>query len=284
MRAFRIQRRVALATVGAMLAIIGGSSPVAAAPPSNDGIAGARVVGALPYSDGPYSTTEATSVATDPTFCGAPPGNPDQATVWYSFIPSATGSYAATTFGSDYDTTLYVGTSNGAGGINVIGCIDDTNGLQSAVQWDASAGVTYLIAVGTCCGGGTLPGGGGSLVFNVAVAPPAPTVDVTIDPSGTITKYGQITVHGTITCANASPTFVFVSANLVYGRVSLSGFGSMDDIPCDGTTHTWSSDLSSQESKPFKGANISVDAFTEVCGPILCVDAFESAPNVKLRR
>ena len=51
--------------------------------------------------------------------------DPDRATVWYSFTPDADGDYLADTFGSDYDTTLYVGTPDGAGGIDVIGCIDD---------------------------------------------------------------------------------------------------------------------------------------------------------------
>src|SRR6476620_146946 len=59
MSASRVRWHVALATVAAMLAVLAGSSPVAAAPPSNDDIAGATVVGALPYTDGPHDTSEA---------------------------------------------------------------------------------------------------------------------------------------------------------------------------------------------------------------------------------
>jgi len=173
-----------LASVGAVAIVMSAlAAPVSAAPPGNDSISSPTVVGALPYSDGPHDTTEATTGATDPTTCF---GEPDRATVWYSFTPASSGSYAADTFGSDYDTTLYVGTPDGAGGINVIGCNDDAKDLQSALSWQATAGTTYLLTVGTCCGGGVVgqAGGGGMLTFHVDVAPPPPTVSITVDSAG----------------------------------------------------------------------------------------------------
>ena len=39
--------------------------------------------------------------------------------MWYAFTPSNSGTYVADTFGSNYDTTLYVGTPDGAGGMIV---------------------------------------------------------------------------------------------------------------------------------------------------------------------
>ena len=86
----RSRRFVSIATLALLSATLLGVSPVAAAAPSNDDIGSPRVVGSLPYSDGPYDTTEATTGATDPTFCTDAPGNPDRSTVWYSFTPSTT--------------------------------------------------------------------------------------------------------------------------------------------------------------------------------------------------
>jgi hypothetical protein len=47
-----------------------------------------------------------------------------------------------------------------------VACNDDSGGLQSQVNFSASAGTTYYFMAGTCCGSGG--NGGGNLVFNVS--------------------------------------------------------------------------------------------------------------------
>jgi hypothetical protein len=277
------RRLVSIATLALLSATVLGVSPVAAAAPSNDDIGSPRVVGSLPYSDGPYDTTEATTGATDPTLCTDAPGNPDRSTVWYSFTPSTTGSYLADTFDSDYDTTLYVGTANGSGGIDVINCNDDSKGLQSAVVWAATSGTTYLIAVGTCCGGGTVgaAGGGGSLVFHVSAAPPSPTISLTVASTGKFTPYGVATIHGTVACPNGDGADVFVDLSQRVGRLTIRGFGEMFVEDCSAGPVPWQVEINSEDGK-FLGGRTTALVFGTTCGAVECADTSISA-TVALR-
>jgi hypothetical protein len=280
-------KRLAVAISLAALAGLTFGSPVLAAPPSNDDISGATIVGTqLPYTDGPYDTTEATTGATDPGFCFEPEAGPDPSTVWYSFTPTTSGSYGADTFGSDYDTTLYVGTPDGSGGMTVIDCTDDTgDGVQSALRWEALADTTYLLMVGTCCGGGIVgeAGGGGTLVFHVDVAPPPPTIDVTVDPVGQFNPSGTATISGTVTCS-ANVEFAFIDLDLTQsvGRFSINGFGSVEDFVCDGTVQPWSVEIFAFNGQ-FKGGRAVAVAFAVACDAFGCVEDVEET-TVRLRR
>lgn len=276
-----LRRRLIAAIAAGSLLGVAGTATVLAVAPDNDDIGTPRTVGALPYADGPYDTSEATTGATDPGFCHEPTAGPDRATVWYQFTPSSTDRYLADTFGSDFDTTLYVGTANGAGGIDVIDCIDDSQGLQSAVSWEASAGTTYLIMVGTCCGPGTA-GGGGSLQLHVAVAPPPPTVDITVDSTGSFTPYGVATIRGTIACANASaPAGIDLVLSQRVGRIIIRGF-AFDEFECSASPAPWSAEVSGDNGK-FLGGPATVDISAFACGAIECADDFTQA-SLRLRR
>jgi len=276
-----MKRFVALISLVALVSLTF-ASPVLAAPPSNDDIGSPTVVGALPYSDGPNDTTEATTGATDPDECF---GGPDASTVWYSFTPTTSGFYGADTFGSEYDTTLYVGTPDGSGGVDVIDCNDDSVDLQSFVRWEATAGTTYLLVVGTCCGGGVIgqAGGGGTLLFHVDVALPPPTIDVSVDPVGHFTTSGTATISGTVTCSG-EVEFSFVEVQLTQrvGRFSISGFGGVGDLVCDGTSQVWSAEVFGDNGL-FKGGHATAFAFASACDAMGCSEDFNESA-VKLRR
>jgi hypothetical protein len=265
------------------LASLSFGSPVLAAPPSNDDISSPTVVGPLPYIDGPYDTTEATTGATDPDECF---GSPDSSTVWYSFTPTTSGWYGADTFGSDYDTTLYVGTPSDSGGIDFITCNDDSgDGLQSAVRWEAVGDTTYLLMVGTCCGSGVVgqAGGGGILEFHVDVASPPPTIEVAVDPIGTFHTGGSATISGTVTCSG-DVEFSFVDLQLTQsvGRFSVTGFGSAEDFVCDGTAQPWTVEVFASNGQ-FKGGRALAAATAVACDALGCAEDFEET-RVRLRR
>ena len=138
------RRRAGAAAIAIALALVGPAVPVLAAPPSNDDIGSPTIV---TVSDTVMqSTVEATTGPTDVNCFD------DGFTVWFELAATETVRLEANTFGSDFDTTLAVGTSDGAGGINLIACDDDTQSLQSRVRWDAVEGTTYLFQVGSCCG------------------------------------------------------------------------------------------------------------------------------------
>jgi hypothetical protein len=274
-------RRGSLALAAALVLAAASVTPVAAAVPDNDGIGSPRLVSELPYIDGPYDTTEATTGLTDPGFCHDPSAGPDRATVWYSFTPVDAGTYIADTFNSDYDTTLYVGTPDGSGGIDVIDCIDDSVGLQSAVVWPASAGATYLIMVGTCCGPGI--GGGGSLELHVDVAPPSPAIELTIAQRNSFTRSGLAIISGTIACENAQFGAIEVQLEQRVGRVLLlRGSGEAFVEPCTSDPTPWSITVGSEDGK-FAGGRAALEVFAFACGPIECADTSIST-TVQLRR
>ena len=277
----RSMARAGVLAASAML-LAGLGSPVFAAAPANDSSATPTIVGAVPYTDGPVSTLEATTAPTDPAFCFDPESGPDRATVWYRFTPAASSRYLVDTFDSSYDTTLYVGTPNGTGGIDVIGCVDDAaNSLQSAVGWDGVAGTTYLIMVGTCCGGGG-SGGGGTLVVHLDTAPPPPTIDVTVSGTGSFTRYGVATIGGTVTCTNAGGVFN-LDAFLVepVGRREISGSVFGESLPCSATSTTWSVEIPGDTGK-FLGGKATADLFVQACGPKECTSDGETV-DVRLR-
>ena len=270
-------KRIGIVGVVALSAFV--FAPVAlAAAPANDDIGSPTVVDVLPYADGPTDTTEATTGATDPNCFGE---QPDRATVWYEFTPPSSERYAADTFGSDYDTTLYVGTPNGSGGIDVISCNDDAIDFQSAVVWDAEGGQTYLLVAGTCCGEGVAGegGGGGSLTFHLDLAPPPPTIDLTVDARGSFTKAGNAIIRGTIACTGTNEItvedttggLIQVVASQRVGRIVIHGDGSGLDEPCPSTPTAWSVEVVGQNGK-FGGGAAQVDVFANACGPIECTE------------
>ena len=213
-----------------------GMEAAQAAPPTNDNFANATTVTEpLPFTNS-VDTTQATVEATDPACAQA--GFDPQNTVWYSYTPSTSGFFQANTFGSDYDTTLWVGTGT-AGNLSEIACNDDSGAdLQSKVVWDASASTTYYIMAGTCCGGGT---NGGNLELTIDTSAPQFTIDDLTISGGKVTpKTGQAVISGSITCSNGPDPWNWTSSSL-----NVSG-----GRPCRGTAST-----SSTVPEPNRGAS-----------------------------
>jgi hypothetical protein len=277
-RRARRARRILGAAVAVAALASSLAAPAAAAPPANDDIGSPTVVGALPWTEN-QDTTEATTGATDPDFCFG--GTADGATVWFEFTAGQSRRYAASTAGSDYDTTLYVGTPSG-GGLDVIDCTDDSPGLdlQSRVAWQADAGTTYLIMVGTCCGGGG--GGGGALVFTVDEAPPAPTVDLTIGANGSVTRSGVATVRGTATCTGAPSLSLEIEVKEQVGRKIFTGFGEASLDSCSSQGTDWEVSVTAEDGK-FGSGKVTVNAFAVGCNVAECAEDSESR-QVSLKR
>ncbi len=186
----RLALLLALATV---LVVTPSWSAAHAAAPSNDTLVGATEVTALPYSD-TVDTREATHDNDDR--CGT-------ATVWYSFTPATTASYAVDTYGSEFfDSDMQIGVYD-ADTSEMLMC---AGGGRSYVGTLVSlqAGSTYLIEVGN----GMVydedenVGPGGDLVFNIDLAPPPIVAEVTVAKRAVVEPGGQYAVvTGTITCS-----------------------------------------------------------------------------------
>jgi hypothetical protein len=204
-----------------------------AAGPANDRISNPVVIDAIPASVR-VDTTHATSSHSDPGYCFGPEMGPDPATVWFSYTATTTGPLGATTFGSDYPTTLYIGTPT-RNGFDQLICGETSRSLQSAVRFEATAGVTYLFAVGA---GSSSDGRGGNLVFNLDVGPPTQVVDVTLDPHGTIERQNVI-FHGTTSCTAPTTFQSVVIVELDQGTgpraADYIGFADVTSCPASGT-------------------------------------------------
>jgi hypothetical protein len=246
-----------LVIVGMAAAILMLPSTALAQPASDDFGSATTVIEPLPFSHS-TSTVGATSADTDPP-CGG-------ATVWYAYTPSTSGRIAADTIGSDYDTTLWVGTGS-PDELVTIGCNDDAFGLQSFVSWDAVAGTTYYIMAGSCCDS-TSPGG--NLVLNVGAPPPPPQLDISIDAVGTFdSRSGTATIRGTVDCSDGNFVDGFgtirqrVGRDFVTGEFSFSFEECSQDMP-------WSATITG--SGVFAGGKATVNVSVFTCSPIDCVD------------
>jgi hypothetical protein len=263
-------------TLGTGLAVVAmlvlSAAPAFAAAPGNDAIDNPIVVAGHPYTN-TQDTTDATTGATDADCAGM--GH----TVWYEYTPSAAGRLEANTFGSNYDTTLAVGTPDGSGGLDVIACNDDAgDDLQSRVRWDADAGVTYLLQVGSFANSP-----GGSLTFNLDDAPPFVPVELelTLDNTGRVSKSGAATISGTVTCSGADWVYMEVQLSQRVGRFVYRAYGD-DVVECSDESGQWQIQLSASAGKLGPG-KADVLLFAGACNEEDC-EFVEIERTIQLRK
>lgn len=181
--------------VGTFFGSPGGALEIDAAellPPPNDDFDNATLVGPLPFTD-EVETDIATSDPDDPDCFG------NFNSVWYAFTPTAGMEVQADTFGSNYATTVsaWTGTRTSLTGV---ACSN-----SGRVRFQAVAGQTYYFMLGAL-----FEGEAGHLVFNVRQLPPRLILGLSIDPTGTVTRAGAATVHGTLTCSREAPGVVIL--------------------------------------------------------------------------
>jgi hypothetical protein len=198
--------------------------------PANDSIENPVVIAAVPYQDA-VDTRQGSTAEDDPYCAGR------GATVWYAFTSPQSVRLEANTLASNYDTTLSVYTGT-PGTLTQVSCNDDSNdSLQSRVRFNAQAGVTYFMMVGSY---GDTPGG--DLTFTVTEAPALPpllTIDLTIDARGRVdASTGLITVTGTVRCSRPSDVVIEGEVDQKRGGV-LIGAGLWTYVFCTGDT-AWS--------------------------------------------
>jgi hypothetical protein len=248
------------------------ASPVLAQAPSNDLYPGRTLVGALPFSE-TLDTSEATTDAIDAEAnaeCDAPATD---ASVWYEFTATEDGAVLVDVSGSDYSAGVIVVTGS-PGAFTLVTC------GPVAVAFPTTAGETYAILAFDDQEDGD-PANGGTLVITIGPAPPAPTVDVTVDPIGEFTSAGTANISGTVTCTGeADFTSIDVELRQRVGRFIISGFGSTPFV-CDGTTQPWSVEVIAFNGI-FKGGRAVAVTFAVACGVVGCGEDFQEA-TVRLR-
>ncbi len=240
------------------------------APVAGDDRADPIVVGGIPYTVA-TDTRHATSRRSDPD-CGG-----RAASVWFAHTPARSMTLAASTFGSNYDTVLHVGTRT-AQGVQLIDCVDDSgDGGQSAIVFDAEAGVTYLFMVGAYGSHGR----GGDLVFNLNVAPPPLTVSMTIDTEGTFDGSGAASISGWSSCSTRiAGASVEGELSQRVGRLLFHGWGYTSVEPCGPRGRSWTMILTS-DNGTFGEEPATMRASIRACDEFGCASA-EAVSSVTL--
>ena len=180
-------------------------APATAAPPANDDIGAATVVGALPFSD-TVDTSEATTAAGDLDCSGLE----DTHTVWYTITPRTDvvlGLRTTPRFPEHVFTSVATGQP---GSLSFLQCSSlDTQTLHAA------AGTTYFIQISSA---GEDPGG--LVTFSVERVRPI-SVFLALRRTGQLDQAtGTVTVGGTLRCSRRLPAGAEVA---VQGTLSQGG-------------------------------------------------------------
>jgi hypothetical protein len=235
------------------------ASPVLAEAPGNDHVGTPVVIGSIPFTDS-LNTSDATTAPTDPD-CGEGTGP----TVWYQYTATADVRLEVNTFGSDYDTTLYIGTTG------FIWCGTDK------IRFDAEAGSTYMFMVGSL---GSGPGG--SLVFNLFAPTIVPVAfEVTLKSLGSVDSDGVATLEGTLSCTGADDVGIQVFMTQDRGRHIFVEGNGLVFVPCSAVA-TWQLQISARNDS-FRPGRADVQFRGSACNPDVCVDHYVERA-VSLRR
>ena len=192
---------------------------------------------AIPVGDGTYFGETTAATLDGSTTCGGGGSND----VWFSYTSATTKTVIADTFGSGYDTLLSIHTGCPGTTGNTIACDDDTFGLQSAVTFQAEAGVPYLIRVSGCCssGGSTGPfvlnvGPGGTITGSVRDAvtgEPIPSVELRTEANGYYAGRAETGTSGEYSISGLTSGIYTVEITNAQGYF----VEVYDDIPCPGS-------------------------------------------------
>lgn len=258
-----------------LAALLPVASTASAAPPGNDDIAGATVLGPAPFNvvqDTTEATTSAEEAAFD-DFCEAPRFENG---VWFTATATADVSVVADVTASDYSAGILVLVGE-PGNLSPVLC------SQGVVSGQLSAGQTIYLLV---FGDGLTAETSGQLVLDTYLAPPAPTVDVTIDPRGTADKAGVAHVSGTVTCTSDDPEGIlfdvsgFMSQKI--GRGFIEGYFYVEQFtPCDGATRPWSAEVFGNGR--YAGGKAATVAFAFGCDSFSCGEGYTEA-TIQLSR
>jgi hypothetical protein len=241
--------------------------------PSNDDIAGATQITSLPFTDS-LDTAEATVGATD-SRCNI-------ASVWYAFTPTETGRVEVETLGSDFQTSIELLTGDPADPTS----IECNWGIRSNLVAEVTAGQTYFVMVGNCCGDETVGPGfvgpGGDLVVTVRTAPPLiTTITITAGRPATLTPIGTVFVTGTVTCDQPAGLAITVEVTQRRGGNAARAIGYSFAM-CDSTPSPWRATVDSYIEGRFRPGPAEILAGANVYDGPFVYDIYEGP--LQLRR
>jgi hypothetical protein len=229
----------------------------------------------------PVTVTETTTTAdqTDPietalnADCGAPAVEHG---VWFSITLTNTTLVKMNTEESSYGAGLMLFPSTVAANTLI------TCGPEQIIE-ELVGGDTYYLLV---FGDGTTAATSGTMILHLDEALPPPDISVTINNRGTVDKQGVAHISGTVTCTSENDAGilfeVFGDVSQRVGRLVIRGFfGSLLEVPCDGSTIPWAADVSGDNGL-FAGGKAATVAIGFGCTDF-CSEGFAEA-TIQLRK
>ncbi len=224
-------------------------------------------------------TTDATTDRDDAALgatCSGPagPAGATDASVWYSFTATTDQDVLVDVSGSDYSAGAYVATGT-AGHLTATAC-----GPQQ-LAFSARAGETYRVVAFDDQADGR--GNGGTLRIAFSEAPPAPTLAVSIDDTGSFEEMTKaVTVSGRFTCTGGEFVHLLGAVNEQAGRAETTGFFQRGvGGQCDGTPHRWMAVVRADKGS-FGGGNAQVVVMGVGCSHLRCAQEYRDQ-TVRLR-
>jgi hypothetical protein len=258
-----------------LTALVPAATTASAAPPGNDEVSGATVLGPAP-SHVEQLTTEATTSPEEAQWndsCGAPVLEHG---VWFTATSTA-----------DVDITVDVTGSDFGAGILVLAGEPDSFAPIScgpgSVSVEVTAGQTLHLLV---FGDGRTESTSGTLILDTYVTPPAPSISVTLDPRGTVDKEGVAHISGTVTCSSDDPAGLLYDVSGTLRQRVGRGFveGSIYaelQTPCDGFVRAWTTEVVSDGM--FRSGRADTTVVAGGCNTFSCGEGYSKAV-IKLNR
>ena len=141
-----IRRQITVNDINALNVFGYNNNSISQGPPLNDNFASAQTLAGC-SGTAVGSNVFATREANEPNHFPVPNFSVAHRSVWYQWQAPASGTATINTFGTGFDTVLAVYTGNSVGALNLVGNDDDTAERTSQVQFTATAGTVYRIAV-----------------------------------------------------------------------------------------------------------------------------------------
>jgi len=172
------------------------------------------------------------------------------------------------TLDSNYSAAVLVGTGT-QHNLQAVDC------GEGALSFTVAAHTTYyiLVADDQLDGGGN--GGRLNVSFSFTRIPRTPTMDISVDKSGTVDVHnGVATIFATYTCTNADHISVTVNVSQDIGRLTITGSDLVfDEGTCDGAPHSLSFDFLSTGGR-FGGGKLKTTTDASACNPDQCAEEF----------
>jgi hypothetical protein len=153
-------------------------------------------------------------------------------------------------------------------------------GITGIQRFDVVGGTTYYFMVWGFGGPDS-----GVVTLDLSEVLPLPDITLAIDPRGSVnSRTGVATVRGTVTCSRPFVlNYITVELSQLFARrVTISGGGSIGDVPCSTSGSAWSVVVQGVNGR-FAPGGATATARTAACNQESCTDEVNVTKSIRLQ-